>query len=100
MTGAAVDGSFILRLTVTIHTPTHAQTGNLLHFFHFLHIAVTDRTILTGFDVRSVIELHVIGQQMNLLPSNGLVVVESIGNLLDVRAVRFHDYVAIHANIQ
>jgi hypothetical protein len=99
VTGAAVDGSFILGLTVTVHAPTHAQTGNLLHSLHLLNISMAGRAVLTRFDVRCMIELHVIREQMNLLPRNWFVIVIGIRDLFDPGTVGFDDHMAVHTDV-
>ena len=97
---AAINWSVILRLTMAIHAETHRQAFDLLNLFHLLHLTVASGAILAGFNVRSVIKLHVVGKQIDLVPRNGLSGSVSFGQLLDVLTVRLHDDVTIHTDIE
>ena len=61
------------RFAVTVHAPTHAKLGKLLHFVHFLDISMT---CLTGdFSsncVLRVVEVNVVRKVMDFNPFNWL----------------------------
>ena len=100
MAGAAVQGSVVLRLAVTTHTPAHRQAGTLKNFGHLRDLPVTSCTVFAGFNVHGVIELHVIGKQSDFLPRNGFSRVVSFREFLDPRIVHFHDHMTVHADVE
>jgi len=61
---------------------------------------MTGRAILARFDMQGVVELHVIRQKVDFLPSDGLAGIVSLRELLNVGAVCFYDHMAVHANVQ
>ena len=74
--------------------------GHRLHRFDgaMALVAGLRRSVL--FDVTLVIEFHVIGKHVDLLPSDRRVVVVGFRKLLDFGAIGRNNQVAIHANVQ
>ena len=101
--GAAIDRSIVFRLAMAIYAITHREALVLLHFFHFLNWAMALLALFAGLDVSRVIELHMIWQEIDLLPFNRCFVGVSLNNFRNVWAVfavhLANDQVAVHTNI-
>ena len=100
MAGAAIGWSVVFWFTVTVHAPTHGQALILINNGHRLHRSVTGVAIFPRLDVGGVIELHVIREKMHFLPSDGLAIVVSFSEFLNVRTVGFDHHVTVHADIE
>src|SRR5215470_13137603 len=84
-------------LAVAAHAPAHLERRILVDDLHLL-----DRTValLTGearLHVTFVVELHVVGQAIDLDPGDLLAALEVTRELLDLGPVRHRDLVAAHA---
>ncbi len=103
MAGRAADRRLVFFFAVAVNAPTHRETRVLIHRFHRLNRAVTLVAGLRSsvfFNVALVIELHVIGKHVNLLPGDRRVGVVRFRDFLDFRFVGCNNQVAVHADIQ
>lgn len=85
---------------MAVYTPTHRQALFLIYFAHLGYVSVASGTFLAGSDVHRVIELYVLGQEVDLLPSDGFAGVVRFGDLLNPGAIDFHDHMAVHADVE
>src|SRR5262245_50979654 len=84
-------------LPVTAHAPTHLQRGILVNDRHLLHRPMAGLAGDSGFHVSLVVELHVVGQPIDLDPRHLLTLVVVASELLDLGLVHRRDLVATHA---
>lgn len=97
----------MLRLPVTLNTPTHRQGFHLLYHRHVCDVAVTSLTaLLAVFRIRQVqnvggvIKLYEIRHHMHLHPLDGLTSEKLLLEMLNVGAVGLYDHVAVHAHVE
>jgi hypothetical protein len=69
-----------LALTVTVHTPAHAQLCSLVHYIHFLDITMTGlASYFTGIDVLCVVKVNMVREVVNFTHSIGFALEGSQG---------------------
>jgi hypothetical protein len=100
VTGDAVDGSVVLRLTVTVDAPSHVEGRGDFDDLHPVNLSVTLAAVDTASDVGSVAEEHMVGQIVNLDPAYGRTLTPVLVDLLNFRVVRRHLSMTVHAGIQ
>jgi len=79
VTHCAVSGglwfSSIIRLAVTLYTPTHVVTApnrvTTVEDLHLLHLTMTLLTLKAGIHVTHVREVHMVGNLIDTNPRNG-----------------------------
>src|ERR1043166_9568304 len=84
-------------LAVAADAPAHLERAVLVDAVHRLHRAVALLAGDTRAHVALVVELHVVGEVVDLDPRHLLAPVEVPGELLDLGLVGGHDLVAAHA---
>src|SRR5262245_208104 len=84
-------------LPVTAHAPAHLERAVLVDVLHLLHRAMAFLAGEAGAHVTLVIELHVVGQVVDLHPRDLLTAVGVARELHDLGLVGGHEPVAAHA---
>lgn len=78
----------ILRGTMTIQTPLHAQRLGLVDNAHFVHRAMAAITADAAVHVNGMVEVGIIGEAMDLNPRNRLTGLPAITDSSKTGAVR------------
>src|SRR5437016_7541920 len=86
-------------LTMAFQAPAHGQRGLLLYAIHLLDRAVACLARHSRLNVLAVIEVHKVGQVVDLDPANRALLLDRFFQLLDFRGLLFHDIVAIHTDV-
>jgi len=87
----------ILRIPMTPQTVAHAHRHILVDDIHSLNLPMASLAKNTGMHMGPVIEKHVVRQQVNPLPLQGLSRCIHTGQQLDIGPVHFGHLVTIHA---
>ncbi len=99
MTGDAVDGSVVLRFSVTINAPAHVEGVGYFYFVHSVDLTMTFGAIHAALNMRCMAELHVVRKVMNFDPFYRSTFFPVTGQLLNLRAAGRRLTVTIHASI-
>ena len=86
VTRRTLDRSVVLRLAVTVDAPAHVERVLRLHHVHRVDLAMTLAAVEPELEVWLVTELNVVGQVVNLDPSDRLAGLPCLLNLGDLRA--------------
>lgn len=99
VTGDAIDGCVVLRLTVTIDAPTHIELVGDFDDVHSVDLTVTFGAVETALNVRGVTERDVVGKVVNFDPLDGIAILPMLCQFLNFFAVGGHLTMAIHAGV-
>ena len=84
---------------MTIQTPPHRERSNLFNPVHTSDIAMAGFTRNSLQHVTFVGEIYEIRQFMHANPFDRFLFVVELLELLDIRAIRLHHLMAVHANV-
>src|SRR4051812_32085336 len=85
---------------MTLHAPTHSQRSKLLDAVHLGNVAVAGLACDPFGHMPLVREINVIRKFVNPDPLDGFAVIISLGDLLDVGAIRFDHPMTVHTDIE
>ena len=86
------------RVAMAIQTKTHAQRLCVAHFIHLVNASMTFDATDAARDVDGVIEINVIGRDVNLHPRNRRVVRRTFADERESRIIFQNLAVTIHAS--
>ena len=85
---------------VTVQTPAHIERPKLMNAGHTLHISVTSFTGHPFCNMPLMGKVNVVRKLMDPNPLNGLSILPGLTNFLNQRAIRLHDRMTIHADVE
>ena len=83
---------------MAIHAKAHADRHDLPDLLHILHVAVALLAGDSARDMALVVEIDEVGHHVHVHPLHGLIRSDGFFKLFDMRRIRLHEIVAIHAD--
>ena len=90
----------LFRMAVAIQAPLHVERRSLEQERHLVDRTVARRTTDTLIDVNAVVEIHVIGQTVDLYPFNGAIRPVTLAHGLEIAHIVEKHRVAVHAGFR
>ena len=84
---------------MAIKAASHAQVNDLRDPFHLLHFAMAALAGDTRVDVRAMVEIDMVRQLVDTLPSDRVTGLEDCGDFFDFGTGGLGETVAVHANL-
>lgn len=90
----------IIRISMAVKTPRHAQRLFLFHHLHLPDIPVTADTTDPRIQVGGMAEIDIIGEIVHAHPFERLPGLKTLLHRFDLLALPLHDLVTVHAGLR